>query len=224
MQRLTERLAANLKRFLRLLAFFGIIFAVIILSVEILLKVKPITVVSGPATIIGLPDSDTVITQIRQMGRFETVSYTLEKVIPYDQDANSFWHFLGDHTKLFVVHGEVIAGFDLTKLSKKDMQIQETTKTISINLPAPQILETILDEEKTQVYESNTGLYGIWNEGLDANTEVQILGAAKRSLRDDACKGNILQQASESARQELSSFLISVGFQHVTITIPDGTC
>jgi|GEM_PF-2841436 len=211
----------NVKRFPRLSFFIGIILIMIILIAIIL---PGITVVSGPATIIGLPDSYTIITQIQNIGRFETVSYTLEKVIAYDQDANSLWRFLGDHKKLFVVHGEVIAGFDLTSLSKKNVEIQEKKMMVIINLPAPQILETILDEEKMSIYDANTGVYGIWSEGLDSNTQLQILAAAKVSLRNDACRESILQKASDSARQEFTSFLMAVGFKNVTINIPNGTC
>jgi hypothetical protein len=178
--------------------------------------------VQGPATIIGLPDSDTVISQIQNIGRFETVSYTLEKVIAYDQDANSLWRFLGDHKKLFVVQGEVIAGFDLSRLSKQNVVLQG--KNITVDLPVPQILETILDEEKMSVYDANTGVYGIWSEGINSNTQLQILAAAKLSLRADACKGNILQKASTGAKQHFTSFLMAVGFKNVIINIPNGTC
>lgn len=223
MQEVPEPRATRGKRFPRLLSFLAIVLVVIALVIVILVKGQ-VAFFSGPVTIIGLPDGGTVVTQIRDIGRFETVSYTIEKVIPYDQDANSWLHFLGDHTKLFVVHGEVIAGFDLKSLSKKDIQIDEKTKTITVNLPGPQVLETVLDTDKTRVYDSNTGVYGVWNEGLDPNTELQILTASRKSLQNDACTENILQQASNSARQQFTSFLTSVGFKTVIINIPDGTC
>lgn len=198
------------------LAFLGVVFVVLIVVVSFIL------ISFNKVTVTVQPSSDTVVTQIRNLSRVETVSYTLEKVIAYDQDANSIWHFLGNHTKLFVVHGDVIAGFDLTSLSKNDVKIDK--KSISINLPPPQILVTTLDESKMKVYDSNSGVYGLWNEGIDANTELQILTQAKTSLHDGACQEGILQKASDNARTQFRAFLTSLGFTTVTINIPKGTC
>jgi uncharacterized protein DUF4230 len=222
MQHLTGPLATNPKSRPRLLTCIGIILALIIALLVLALFGRFFKIVPQSSVVIPLPDNVTVITQIRNIGRLETVSYTLEKVIPYDQDSNSIWRFLGNHTKLFIVHGEVIAGFDLTRLSKDNVKIQGTA--ITINLPPPQILETNLDEAQTRTYDVTQGPLGLFPEGLDSNTELQILAAAKISLKDDACKGDILQKASDNARQQFTSFLIELGFKTVTINIPSGTC
>lgn len=222
MQHLTGPLATNPKSRPRLLTCIGIILALIIALLVLALFGRFFKIVPQSSVVIPLPDNVTVITQIRNIGRLETVSYTLEKVIPYDQDSNSIWRFLGNHTKLFIVHGEVIAGFDLTLLSKDNVKIQGTA--ITINLPPPQILETNLDEAQTRTYDVTQGPLGLFPEGLDSNTELQILAAAKISLKDDACKGDILPKASDNARQQFTSFLIELGFKTVTINIPSGTC
>ena len=221
MERLTRPLTINVKRSPMLLAFLGIILAVIILSGIVLFKFGALTLVLGHPII--LPNSDTVVTQVQNIGKYETVDYTLEKVITYDQDANSIWRFLGDHTKLFIVHGDVIAGFDLTTLTKNDVQIQGQSK-VTLNMPPPKILVAILDEAKTRIYDANSGLLGLFGGGIDSNTTLQILAAAKVSLQNAACQGGILQKAADSARQQLSSFLMTVGFKNVTINIPTGTC
>ena len=103
-------------------------------------------------------------------------------------------------------------------------KISKDKKTITINLPPPQILVTTLDESKMKVYDSNSGVYGLWNEGIDANTELQILTQAKTSLHDDACREGILQKASDNARTQFTAFLTSLGFTTVTINISKGTC
>jgi hypothetical protein len=222
MQHPTAPLVANLKRRPRLLTCLGTMLVLIILLIVFILFGKFFKIVPQSSVVIPLPDNVTVITQIRNIGRLETVSYTLEKVIPYDQDSNSIWRFLGNHTKLFIVHGEVIAGFDLSRLSKEDVKIQGTA--ITINMPPPQILQTNLDEAQTHTYDVNQGPLGLFPEALDSNTELQILAAAKISLKDDACKGDILQKASDSARQQFTSFLIELGFKTVTVNIPNGMC
>lgn len=198
------------------LAFLGVVFVVLIVVLSFIL------IAFNKVTVTVQPSSDTVVTQIRNLAHVETVSYSLEKIIAYDQDANSIWHFLGDHTKLFVIHGDVIAGFDLASLTKNDVKIDK--KAITINMPPPQILVTTLDEAKMKVYDSNSGVYGLWNESVDANTELKILAQAKTSLHDDACQESILQRASGSVRTQFTSFLTSLGFTTITINIPNGTC
>lgn len=225
MRRLTGPLGPRQKRFPGILGWIGTLLVVMILggTIAFLILSQRIIVTSG--TVITLPDSGKVLLQIRNIGRLETVSYTLEKVYPYDRNANSPWYdlgkYLGDQRKLFVVPGEVIAGFDLTRLRKEDVQIQG--KAITINLPPPQILTVSIDEKNVQVYDMSTGVYSFM-QGMDPNTENQVLAAGKVSLQKDACDGGILQKASASAKQQFTSFLTELGFTSVTINIPKGTC
>lgn len=177
--------------------------------------------------VVYVPTSATIITEVQHIGKLETVSYTLQKIIAYDPDANSWWHFLGDSQKLFVVFGKVTAGIDLSKLSSSDIQIQgkELGKaSITFNAPASQILNSAVDPSRTQIYDANSGISGLWSRNLDENTTLKILAAAKDSLQGDACKEGILQQASDSARIQLTSLFTTIGFSTVVINIPTGTC
>ena len=65
--------------------------------------------------IIVLDRQPAVITQMRELGRLETASYTVEKVLEggVDQGNDLLNLLLGDRL-LFIAHGEVIAGVDLT--------------------------------------------------------------------------------------------------------------
>lgn len=182
---------------------------------------------SSPEPKLSLPTSTTVITKIQNMGKLETVTYTLEKVISYDPDAGQWYHFLGNRKKLFVVHGYVTAGIDLSGLRKEDINRQEETASITLTVPAPQLLHWKVDPNKTQVYDADSGVYALWKNDLDPNTTLQIEAAAEDSLRSDACQAGILQQASDSAKVQLKSFLMALGFQDVTVNpaeIPASAC
>lgn len=91
-------------------------------------------------------------------------------------------------------------------------------------MPAPQILGSHVDLNKTKIYQANSGVYSIWNNQLDAETTRKVLGSAEDSLRKDACEGDILQKTSDSARPQLTSLLKTLGFSNVTINIPVGRC
>src|SRR5579885_1379738 len=198
--------------------FMWIIFVVVVLALLLTGTYTTYNLLQKP--VLYLPTNATVITEVQHIGKLETVSYTLQQIITYDPDANSWFHFLGDSRKLFVVYGNVTAGIDFSKLSSNDIQIQgkEIGKaSIVLNAPAPQILNSTVDPNRTQVYDANSGISGLWSQNLDSNTTLKILAAAKDSLQRNACQEGILQQASDSARTQLTSLFTTIGFSTVTI-------
>ena len=64
-------------------------------------------------------DQPTVVRQIQQLQRLETVSYTLDKIISGERDNPYLPTFLVGDRLLLLVHGEVIAGVNLAKLQPK---------------------------------------------------------------------------------------------------------
>ncbi len=202
--------------------------AIVLVGVTILAT----TVISGKfivvpsnGNVVILPSSSMVLLKIQKMDRLETVSYNIQRVYKYDQNANSPWYDVwkafGDQRKLFVVPGKVIAGVDLTQISKGDVQVR--AKTITITLPPSQIFDTNVDEQNIQVYDMSTGLATL-SQGMDPNVYNQILAAAKVSLKNDACNQGILRQAADNARQQFTSFLTELGYTNVTVNAPAGTC
>src|SRR5690348_16862052 len=93
---------------------------------------------------------EAVIQQIRTLNRWETASYTIEQVIDSGSGGNVFQRFLFGDRILLIAHGTVVGGFDLASLSNNS--IQTNGKNITIQLPAPEILSTSLDESQTRVY------------------------------------------------------------------------
>lgn len=172
----------------------------------------------GGATSIDI-SRDAVVTQIQALSRYETSSFTIEKIIDAgnNQDNALRRFFYGDRI-LLIAHGEVIGGFDFSNLQTEDVQI--TNKNISLTLPPPQILVARLDSEKTQVYDRTQG---VLSNG-DKDLESQARAAAEESIRSSACESGILQQASDNARTQLTALLKTVGFETVVIHIPPGSC
>lgn len=160
-----------------------------------------------------------VITQLRGLNRYETTSFTIEKIIEAraGQESGLSSILFGDKI-LLIAQGEVIAGFDLSKLEEKDVQI--SGKNITIDLPAAEILVTKLDSEKTRVYDRRQG---ILNQG-DKDLETKARVAAEQSIKDAACQGNILTEAGEKGRAQFEAILKTIGFETVIVNIPAGSC
>jgi hypothetical protein len=154
-------------------------------------------------------DQPTVVRQIQQLQRLETVNYSMDKIISGERDNPYLPKFLAGDRLLLVVHGDVIGGVDLSRLQTQDVSIHD--KTISVRLPKSEILVTRIDNSKTRVYSRDTGLFS----SPDPNLETEVRQEAERQLRDAAIQDNILKTADDNARSTLSALLHSLGFSSV---------
>lgn len=171
----------------------------------------------GSRSIIRL-DQTSIIKEIRSLGRLETASFTLEKIIEGGQKGNFFENILYGDRILLIAHADIIAGFDLQKMADADIVISGTTLTI--NLPAPEILVTKLDNEKTRVYDRREGLLS--RDGKDLESKARL--EAERAIRQDACKAGILEIASQNGRKQLKTMFSAAGFTEVKVYIPQTIC
>lgn len=160
-----------------------------------------------------------VIKQIQSLQRLETASFTIEKIIDAGTTGdNVFQRLLFGDKILLIAHGQAIAGFDLSLVSDGDIQVDG--KNLRVTLPKPQLLTVVLDNTQTRVYDRQRGILSA--DGKDLETQARI--AAEKSIKDAACQGNILQQASDNARKQLTASFYSLGFETVTIEIPSASC
>lgn len=162
--------------------------------------------------------SQTVIKQIESLNRLETASYTIEKIIDVKTTGGPLADFLYGDRILLIAHGQVIAGFDMSKLDKD--QIEITEKTVKVTLPAPEILVNSIDNNQTRVYDRNQGLL---TKG-DTNLESEARKQAQAVIRDAACKGGILNEAEKNGRNQITALLRSLGFETVILEVPPGSC
>ena len=112
----------------------------------------------------------------------------------------------------------MIAGIDLSKLQEKDINIQE--RNISIRLPAAEILVVSIDNTKTKIYDRRTGILTKGDKNLEAEARME----AEKSIRQAACEGGILDEATENARRQLNALFRTLSFEQITITIPSSPC
>ena len=153
----------------------------------------------------------TIVRQIQQLQRLETVSYTADKIISGGH-ANAYLpNFLAGDRLLLVVHGEVIAGINLADLQPGDVEIQ--SQKVSIRLPPAEVLSTRIDSAKTRVYSRETGLFS----SPDPNLESEVRAEAERELQQDALQDGILKTAADNAGSTITGMLKGFGFQEVDI-------
>lgn len=162
---------------------------------------------------------DAVVKEMRQLGRLETSSFTIEKIIEAKKDGGGPWRniLFGDKL-LLIANGEVVAGYDLSTLSEND--VEKTSGTLRVKLPAPQILSVRLDNEKTRVYDRDQGILSRGDKDLESEARL----AAEQSIRDAACAAGILREAEENAVKQLKAVLGALGYPDSVIQSPPGSC
>jgi Protein of unknown function (DUF4230) len=156
-------------------------------------------------------DQPTVVRQIQQLQRLETVRYTMDKIIGGGSESPYLPKFLVGDRLLLLVHGEVIAGIDLASVQPGDVAVHD--RRISLRLPPAEVFSTRLDNTKTRVYSRDTGLFS----AADPNLETEVRQEGERQLQQSALQDGILAAADRNARNTMKSFLQGLGFNQVAI-------
>jgi hypothetical protein len=151
-----------------------------------------------------------VVQQIQQLQRLETVVYSMEKIVSGSQDSKYLPRMLAGDRLLLIVYGEVTAGVDLSALDPSQLNIDG--KGVAIKLPEASVFSTRLDNARTRVYVRETGLFTSPNPDLESDVRRE----AERQMTQAALDGGILKAAATNARTTLTSLLQGLGFEAVT--------
>jgi len=160
-----------------------------------------------------IPDPVTYINEVRALARLETIQYSVEKVVTGETGGGTFQALFGDKI-LFIAHGTVIAGIDMGKLQPEHMRFENGVLTV--RLPPAEIFIATLDNEKSRVYERDTGLLA----SPDANLETLVRQSAEQEILKAALEDGILEQAQLNAEAYLFKFFAALGYPN-TIFVND---
>ena len=156
----------------------------------------------------------TVVHQIQQLQRLETVVYSLEKIVTGSHESKFLPRLLAGDRLLLIVHGDVTAGVDLSTLDASQLGIDG--KAVTITLPDALVFSTRVDNARTRVYARETGLFST----PDPQLESEVRREAERQLMQAALDGGILRTAATNARATLTSLLQGLGFESVRFAGP----
>jgi hypothetical protein len=156
-----------------------------------------------------------VVERIQSLSRLETVVYSLDTIVEGERTTPMLPDALAGDKILLVVHGQSIAGIDLSKLKPEEIRIDAgDPRSIHVNLPASEIFVTTLDNQHTRVYARSTGLL----VPADPNLESETRSKAQEQLQAAALADGILDAARKNARATVTALLYSLGFERVEVT------
>lgn len=155
-----------------------------------------------------------VVEQIQGVEELTTTVYTMEATVPASAERKLGDFVLGTTKLLYVGHGEVRAGIDVSQITTENIKVSDTK--IIINLPPPQILDSKIDVHNSYVYDYDRGFL---NLGPDVAPHLQTLAQQKtlEKVVNTACSEGILDTANEKAEDAIAQLLTTTGHRKVEI-------
>lgn len=156
-----------------------------------------------------------VLKSVRSLARLETVTYTIEKIIDISatEPQSVVKDFLFGDRLLLIATGDVVAGIDLQNVQQNDIELVDGH--VTLRLPAPEILNVILNEPQTRVYDRKTGILSRPRDNLESEARKKAI----EQIRESACGGRILDKATENAVNLIVRLL-----PHIQITTQTARC
>jgi len=171
---------------------------------------KRINEIVNPTPTI-IPDPVTVLIEVQDLSNLETAAYSVEKIITAESGQGPFGFLFGDRL-ILVAHGKVVAGVDLSKVEDGDIVVDADGR-VEVTLPPAEILHVYLDNDKSYIYDRDTGFIGM-NPALESEAR----RAAEREILNAAVEDGILDIAQENAEAYIGRFILSLGFKTVDFT------
>lgn len=155
-----------------------------------------------------------VIQQVRQASELTTAIFTMEAVVPTQQDAAIGGVVIGTTRLLYIARGEVRAGVDLSSLTPESVQV--VGDTVRLRLPPPKLLDKKIDVSRSSVYDYNRGPLGL---GPDVAPNLQKLAQeeALKKIQAAACSDGILEKANDRAKLAVSQLVRVAGVKEVLV-------
>lgn len=199
----------NITRYIPILA---VIVLVLVAAALLWLKLKPKD--EG----LKIDETANVVTEIRKIAQFTSACF-YEDIILKETKANESLGgkvvntfskkdkpILEDEI-VIVASGNVRAGFDLSKLSEKDIVIQDSV--LEVTLPKAEIFEVIVNPSGFDVYIED----GTWSH--EQVTKVE--NKAMNKIRKDAISDGLLDKATELGVGKLTDLFKTFGYKEVII-------
>lgn len=172
---------------------------------------------TATATPTATPTPMIALRQVNELGRYESVQFVVQTVVDLSRAPSNFWERIcGSDQLLLVAGGEVIAGFDLSKVKPGDLQVEG--KSLRLALPPAEVFSYFVKEDQTYVYMRSTGLLC----KADKDLETQARQQAEQRLLEYALAQGILERAEQTGLAQLQAFFRDLGFEQVQLTVKPG--
>lgn len=200
---------------------FGLV-KVVLLVIGLLLLLFIIMLKQAPVDKVEAISRDGVVTKIQSLSRLQTVAYSIDTIITSKKQGNWYTLWQDEQKGLFIAHGRVTAGVDLSKINTNNVQLSDSKEGqhIDITLPAAEVFDVYLDD--IEVYDIKTGVFGLVKLDPKIFKQAQISG--KKQVLATACKGDMMRLATENAQKQIQSLFRLTGAVVTVKSLDNNVC
>lgn len=161
-----------------------------------------VALVTAPAPVI--------VEKLRPLNRIETAIEVKQHIVEAKSESRLLPGFLGKDNLMMMVQTETIAGVDLSRLSDKDVSVENGV--VTIRLPNPTIFHVRIDDQNSKVYNRECGLL-VFKPDMDLERQARL--KAQSDAYKIALSGEMMSDARLNAEQNLRTLLKSIGLNQV---------
>ena len=155
-------------------------------------------------------DPASVVHEVQRLSDLVTVRYVIEKVVGLSEEKQP----VGSESILLMVQGKVLAGVDLNEFNQYNVETLKGHDAV-IRMPAPKIMEAVLDEKNTKVWDRRITWWTPW-VAPDLDLEHKARLQAIDDIRKTAVQMGILDDARRNAETAIKKFLGTFGIDAIT--------
>lgn len=170
---------------------------------------------------------DGIITDIQKLSRLQSVAFSVDTVITASKDGSWQKLWQDEQKGLFVAHGRVLAGVDLSKISSEMVQVAQRTDSqgdllthVTVSVPPSEVFAVYLDD--IEVYDWQTGLFGVVDNDPKILSEAQL--SAKNEVLKKACQGDVMTMAANNAAEQIKGLFVLTGATVDVVSQGSGAC
>lgn len=164
----------------------------------------------------GCQKSDPVqqVLRIKDMAELGTVEYTVSKIVHASDDSTG-WK-VGDRKILFSTETRIKAGVDFSRITSKDIVINDMD--VQITLPRAKLIYMSTDPDKiVEEYDE----IGLWRSKFSNEEKQELLAQGQKTLHEALPELGILEVAEKNTEYILKSWLKQSNFEFVEIIFTD---
>jgi hypothetical protein len=206
---------------LRVLAFFGVVFAVLVGLCFGMRALNVLPSFDNPFDSQETDRSQPVLLQsMRDLSRYVAADGTFQVIVDLQQNKENIPDFLVNQRTLFVGSGSVEAYVDFGTLAEGALTVDEENKSVTIKLPPPELSQAALDMQRSYVVAEERGLLNRIGDAFkeDPNKQQRVYQEAQKRITEAARGSGLDQRAKDNTQKMLESLFTRLGYRTVTVT------
>jgi len=167
---------------------------------------------SGPA----------LLKSVQDLNQFVAAEGNFQVIVDVQKDRKYIPDFLVNERILFIAAGSVEAYVDFSTIGQGAVKESDDRKTVEISLPAPQLRDPRIDNDKSYVYQEDRGALNRIGDLFksDPNRMQQVYQLSEDKIAAAAKDAGLGKRAEDNTRKMLQQFLTALGYTAITVKFP----